>query len=388
MDTKGSLADKIDIFFLLKQQKLITKKELGMLLPTQSYEDYRVNYYRRRVPEVFDRNFRKEWFIYRYLDDFFCEERRKAIWNIYSFKIEGPCIIARNISDDVPGSVINSAFSQCVNLERFWIQHQTSQNGFSRLCYIILKKEASVQESIDFMRSVLDRKLGIELEEFDISGVVEPKILSDCNDYDTAMSIFSSMCRMFDINEEEVLKKYSSALGDTSTRQNTAEFICNALKNVFLYCYTCAHQYDDPLEMMMGCRNHKTTDAAARRREFLSSHQEFGYLDVKTKEEELNNMTTIVNENHYKCGFCGKAFESEKFIFNHFNNKHENEIRRIEKGIENFKKFICRIDCFVLGIIEGTDDDRIPKFILPNIKDDRVVYDMGAVFSGEIAIGK
>ncbi|KAG5860176.1 hypothetical protein KMI_02g02640 [Encephalitozoon hellem] len=388
MDSRQNLVDKIDIFFLLKQQKLVTKEELRVLLPTQSYEDYNVNYYRRRIPEVFDRNIKKEWFIYRYLDDSFYDEKRKAIQNIHTFKVDGPCIIARNLPEDMPGSVICSTFLKCADLERFWIQQQSSQNGFSRTCYIILKKEANVEDSIKFMKSTFDRGLGIEIEEFDVSGVKEPEILPGDGDYSMARSIFDSMCKIFDINEEEVLKKYSLTLGNTSVNQNTAEFICGALRNIFLYCYTCAHQYDDPLEMMMGCRNHKETDAAGRRREFLCNYRGFGYLSAKTKEEELNNMTTIVNENHYKCGFCGKSFESEKFIFNHFNNKHESEIKRIEKNIEDFKKFLSRIDCFMLSIIEGTDDDRVPRFLLPNIKDDRVVYDMGSVFSGEISISK
>ncbi|ADM12337.1 uncharacterized protein Eint_100070 [Encephalitozoon intestinalis ATCC 50506] len=388
MDTKRTLVDKIDIFFLLKQQRLVTKRELEMVLPIQSYEDYSTNYYRRRVPEVFDKSLGKEWFIYRYLDNSFFEQRRKTICNVHSFKIEGPCIIARNIPDSMPGSVIYSIFSKCVNLERFWIQQQTSQNGFSRLCYIILQKEANTQDSIKFMKSILDKGLGVQLEEFDISGVSEPEISFEDDDYQMSASIFTSLSRMFDVNEEEVLEKYASTLEDSSTERNTAKFICGALKSIFLYCYTCAHQYDDPLEMMMGCRNHKATDTATRRREFLANYRGFGYLHPKTKEEELNNMTTIVNENHYKCGFCGKSFESEKFIFNHFNNKHEDEIKRIEKSIEDFKKFLQRIDCFMLGVIEGTDDDRIPRFILPNIKDDRIVYDMGCVFSGEIVINK
>lgn len=388
MDLKRSLVDKIDIFFLLKQQKLITRKELSILLPTQSYEDYNANYYRRRIPEVFDRNIKKEWFVYRYLDDFFYDERKRNICNIHSFTVDGPCIIARNLPDNISGSTICSTFLKCVNIERFWIQQQSSQNGFSRMCYIILKKDANAQDSIKFMNSILDRGLGIEIEEFDVSGVKEPEISFENSDYSMAKSIFGSMCRIFDVNEEEILKKYLSTLESASVNQNTAEFICGALKSIFLYCYTCAHQYDDPLEMMMGCRNHKSTDTAVRRREFLSNYHGFGYLNARTKEEELNNMTTIVNENHYKCGFCGKSFESEKFIFNHFNNKHEDEIKRIEKNIEDFKKFLSRMDCFMLSIVEGTDDGRIPRFILPNIKDDRVVYDMGSIFSGEISINK
>ncbi|KAH9411530.1 hypothetical protein HK407_05g09090 [Ordospora pajunii] len=389
MNSKDMLVDKVDIFFLLKQQKLITRRELATLLPAQSYNDYRTNYYRKRVPEVFDRNITREWFVYRYLDSFY-EQRKKSICSIHKFEKPDICIIAKGIAEDVPGTIMHSISSRCSSIERLWIQQQSCQNRLSRMCYILLKKGSDIYDSIQLMKSVVEGNPNIQFEPFDVSDVEEPVISCTDSDYGTAKSMFSSLCKIFKIDEDEVLKTYIANIQTQGSmaQTSTAEFFCNALKDVFLYCYTCAHQYDDPLEMMMGCRNHKSTEASIRRREFLVEYQGLGDLKIKTKEEELNKMITMVEENHYKCEFCGKGFKEEMFIFNHFNNKHEDEIKKIDKSIEDFRRFLDRVDCFMLEMLDGTDDDRVPRFIQPSIKDERVIYDMDRIFSGEIVLGK
>ncbi|TBU15849.1 hypothetical protein CWI40_050060 [Ordospora colligata] len=389
MNPKDMLVDKVDIFFLLKQPKLVTRKELATLLPTQSYDDYRANYYRRRVPEVFDINITKEWFVYRYLDSFY-DERKKSIFNIHTFTKPDVCIIVKGIDEDLPGTILHSLPSKCLSIERLWIQQQTCQNRLSRMCYIILKKGSDIHGSIELMKSALEAHPNIRFEIFDVSDVEEPVISCKDTDYGSAKSMFSSLCKIFKVDEEEILKRYTTNIqtqGNT-IHENAAVFFCNALKDVFLYCYTCAHQYDDPLEMMMGCRNHKSTEASIRRREFLLEYQGLGDIKITTKEEEINKMITMVEENHYKCEYCGKGFKEETFIFNHFNNKHEDEIKKIDKSIEEFKEFLDRVDCFMLEMLDGTDDDRVPRFIQPSIRDERVIYDMDRVFSGDIVIGK
>lgn len=382
---KRMLADKIGIFFLLKQQRLVTRRELTKSLPLQQYEDYCAIYYRRRASSVFDKNLRREWFVFRYLQDLFWERRLGGILGMHSFEQPGLCIVARDIPGDVPGDIVCAAAAKCLNVDSFWILQRTSQNGFSRTCYIILKSGSSATDSIEFMKSVVDRGLRFVFEEFDVSGVEEPVVLCEERDDKQAALIFGALCRMYRLDERQMLQKYATRCG---VECRDARFMCNALKDVFLYCYVCAHQYDHPVEMMMGCKNHKMTEAASRRREFLSNYQHLDFLKTRGRDEELEKMVKATHENHYQCELCGKAFEGKRFALNHLSNKHPEEIERTQRDISDFERFVDRIDCFILGFVEGTDDDCIPGFISLDERDKRVVYDTGHIFSGEVVIEK
>jgi hypothetical protein len=383
MNYRKPLVEKIDIFYILKQPKMVTRSELLSLLPAQQYREYAETYYRRRFVEIFERSYNKAWFLYRYMLGGSNEKERMP--KIHTFTVPTSCLVIDNIHPDIPGHQLCSIAGKCLNLEKYQIVQRNSVQRFFRACYLILKEGANVNDSIEFMNSVVDRELQLVFEKVETKGLKRPCIEAEERDQDVLKSLFRELCLMHKIGEEEALERYKQV---SREEVKSAQFLCNALRDMFLYCYTCGIQYDSSLDMMISCKNHRTGEAARRRREFLAEFRELFHPKIKTMEEELDKMMSKVEENHYKCEFCGKAFQALEFIRNHFSNKHEEELREMEKKISLLCKFANRVDCFMVSFITGADDEHLPRFVRSSLEDPRVVYDMGALFSGEIVMDK
>jgi hypothetical protein len=383
MNYKRPLVEKIDIFYILKQLKMVTRGELSTILPAQPYKEYAETYYRRRVMETFDRSYNKEWFLQRYIQDEDYNVRRERMLEFHAFAVPTACIRMRNIHPDISVEQIRSTAESCLCLEEYWMVQGDSTQRFFRECYMALKEGASVDDAIEFMNTVMNRELQLVFEKVDTRNLRRPRVEVEDRERGCLMRLFKALCLMYRIDDVEVLERYQS-----EERAESAQFMCDALRDVFLYCYACGVQYDAPLDMMIGCRNHGTRGAAERKREFLGDFRELFHPKARSMEEEVGKMMSRIEEGYYRCEFCGKAFQTAEFVHNHFNNKHKKEIREIEERVDAFNKFIGRIDCLMVSFMTGSDDEQLPRFVRSSFEDSRVIYDMGRLFSGEIAMDR
>lgn len=327
--------DNIDIFFLLNENKILTETELQRLLPKENYQEYIKGFYRRRFIDIFNKNYDFSWFVQRYLNN----KREFKIWNFqfnnYYFLIKGI-----EFEEDL---------NKLIGLVGY-VNH-----------YVFTPE---------------DLKLTIILE-----------METDREVYDDIYSVFKVSSIFFTplkINEFAVQSPKES---DNYILKILTEFYKvklldanNPLQEMFLFCNICNIQYSSSIEMAHKCGKGCLPDN--RRKELLKNFKDFSFMkDIQIDFICKSNIIKF-EENVYKCAYCEKKFESVEFINLHYQKRHSDEIALREKKYEDFKKFIDNLDLLIFYLAEGSLESK-PWFAKLS-DDNKVIYDMNHVFSGEI----
>lgn len=325
--------DRIDIFFLLNENKIVTQSELRKLLPKENYVEYIKGFYKRRLIDFFQKNYEFPWFIDRYL-----KNQKKFKVNNFLFDVEYVIINGLCVEDDL------SIFKEY----KMFLKDNYKIS--------ILIKKSLFENDINFE----EVKRFYEHIHLNFKTLVTSDIHSDEN-----QEMADKLSKFYNVN-----------LSDFNTK--------NLCKNVFLFCTNCNMEFNSPEEFMLRCKNECKNKTSKRRLEIIKNYNDFSFIKDVPINFLLKSNIIKIDESIYKCAYCEKKFESVNFIELHYKKKHADELEKRNNIYNSFLLFIDNLDFQVLSIVDGSFDD-IPFFV-KNLDEKRVVYDMNHVFSGEIVL--
>ncbi|WUR04136.1 zinc finger C2H2 domain-containing protein [Vairimorpha necatrix] len=329
--------ENIDIFFLLNENKILTKSELQKLLPMENYAEYIKGFYRRRFIDLFNRNYDFPWFSQKYL-------LNKNVLKTWNFDFKNSYFLINDLDLEEDPSKLASIVG--------YVSHYPVYNNGFKLDIILELNE--VRDIVDEIQSLFyNSRASVTLIKKDDLTVKERE------------------------NEDQDILSLVSAFYKVEVNKNN-------LRDVFLYCANCNTQYYSDVEMIIKCG--KSCSQDSRRKELLKNYTDFSYMKNIHVDFILKSNIIKYEENVYKCAYCEKKFESEEFIKIHYNKKHSDEIELREKKYEEFKNFVDNIDLRLINLAEGSLEGK-PWFAKIG-EDNKIVYDMNHVFSGEIILNE
>ncbi|KAL0265551.1 UNVERIFIED_CONTAM: hypothetical protein PYX00_011263 [Menopon gallinae] len=385
---------QVDIFFLLNQRKVLTKKEFLAVLPRASYLSYVQAFYKRKLNKIFSTCSDSEWFRRRYVDGGApgCSEaaaRLRAFldnsaWSTGERFCDYYCnnILVKNIPDTMAYEDIEDLARKCLYFREFSTYQQEQRRSFGRVGVISIGGDCD--EALRFMESVTDRSLKIVFEAVQFDGVKVRRCgLRGKGVAEAARDVLATLLeRCMQHVPDAVPGSSSSVLCIIDKRAEASgqplDFYAAALRRVFLFCIFCYRQYDTVYEMRALCGDwHVSADdaeeSADARRMFFRKHEI--YMGCRKDSER------------FKCDCCVKVFSSAEFAKNHVRNKHPDVMERVRARIEVFNRFVDGLDFFMASCLSGTDDPHMPSFIDMAERVEGVRY-MDRVFSGEVHIGR
>lgn len=323
--------DRIDIFFLLNENKIVTQQELRKLLPKENYLEYVKGFYKRRLIDFYQKNYEFDWFIDRYLN------------NKKEFKINDFLL-------DVDYVVINGL---CV------------EDDFKVFSEYKLFLKDNYKVSIIVKKTIFDNILSFE----ELQNIYEHRKLD--------FKIVTTSDIKSEDNRELAEKLSIFYKIDISNIETD-----NICKNVFLFCTNCNSEFYSPEEFLIRCQNGCNFKTSRRRLDIIKHYNDFGFIKDISINFLLKSNIIKIDDSIFKCAYCEKKFESENFIDLHYKKKHADELEKRNKIYSNFSLFIDNLDFQTLSIVDGSFDD-VPSFV-KILDDKRVIYDMNHIFSGEI----
>lgn len=370
MNQKRMLHDRIDIFFLLNKNQIVTKTELNNLLPLQNYLEYQNSYYKRKLCDIFLKNYTCDWFG-NYLG------KRKEL-KYHNFDINGEYLIIYSVSNFHTAEDLYKILSGIEGFVSFTFFQPDTTKGFRRDCYVRMD-HSDLQSKHEEIRSKLNDfkiEFGSVRIDVDENSVSEDKKVN-LND---VIAVTRSICRLNNVTLEEVTELHNKVYFG----KEGAELYLSILKNIFLYNYSTSQQSYSDLEYYV--KRNSTKGDAVRRRELLLEYKDFSYVKNISMDFLLGKTIDRREDGVFMCLFCEKKFENEDYVRQHHTKKHSSDIESRNKKYEDFSNFVDSLDVFILNIAEGSFDEN-PWFIKK--RDERcVVYDMNHVFSGDIKLNK
>lgn len=408
---EGAMA-QVDIFFLLNQRKVLTKKEFLAVLPRASYLSYVQAFYRRKLNKIFSACCSSEWFRRRYVDGGApgsreAATRLRAFLDSYAWSPGEPfcdyhCnnILVKNIPDTMAYEDVADLAQKCLYFKEFSTYQQEQRRSFGRVGVISI--DGDCDEALGFMESVTDKSLKITFEAARFEGVkVRRSGLRGRGVVEAARDVLAALLEICMQHAPDVAPEGSSSvLGVLEKRAEASgrplDFYAAALRKGFLFCLFCYRQYDTVYEMRVLCGDwHVSADDADEnadvRRMFFRKHEiymgcrNFDFLKTKNESTELDGFVLRKDADRFKCDCCIKMFSSAEFAKNHVRNKHPDVMEKVSQRIEVFNRFVDGLDFFMISCLSGTDDPHMPSFIDMAERVEGVRY-MDRVFSGDVCI--
>ncbi|KAK6090644.1 hypothetical protein P3W45_000367 [Vairimorpha bombi] len=329
--------ENIDIFFLLNENRILTQSELKKVLPKENYGEYIKGFYRRRLIDIFNKNYECPWFAQKYLKG----KKEFKVWN-FDFKNVYYLISEVSVDED---------FSRLSEISGYINHYLITPEGFKMSIVIEMKEERNISE--DILPIFVCNEVKIDL-------IKQEDLL--CKDKQNSnQEILNALVNFYKID-----------LPKTD----------DPLRNVFLYCTSCNKQYDSDVEMNYKCNKNCVGDT--RRKELLANYTDFSYMKNVHMDFIIKSNIIKYEETVYQCAYCDKRFESENFINLHYEKKHKDELELRNKKYEEYKMFIDNIDLRILHLAEGSLEGK--PWYAKLADNGKVVYDMNRVFSGDIVL--
>lgn len=405
---------QIDIFFLLNQRKILTKKEFLAVLPRASYLSYTQAFYKRKFNKIFSESSDSEWFRSRYIDaDVFANEgvllRFRAFLensapdthNRVSGYWTGN-ILVKNIPDTMTHEDLGDMCKKCLYFKEFNVYQLEQRKSFGRVGVISIDGDCS--EAVKFMESIADKGLRISFEAVSLDEVKVRKCnLGSRSDHETCRSLFRMFCERYSIYDRNNESTENLSMLSFFDRRAEASgdpigfYVC-ALRQVFFFCLYCYKQYDSVYDLRILCGDwHVSTDEAedneelrrvfSRKHEIYSACRSFDFVKTKNESSELDAFVLRKDADRFKCDCCIKVFSSAEFAKNHVKNRHTEVIEKIDAKINAFNRFADSIDFFMICCLSGIDDFYPPAFLDLEEKVEGVRYP-DKVFSGNVVLEK
>ncbi|KAF9758204.1 Zinc finger C2H2 protein [Nosema granulosis] len=366
MDHEG-----IDIFFLLNEKQVVTKTELADLLPLQNHDQYQRSFYKRRLCDIFLKNYSCDWFASNYLLG------KKEI-KFHNFDLNGEYLIIYGVANYHTASVLQSILSEIDGFISFTLFEPDLKRGFRRDCYVRMQDSDMESKHNEIRRKLNDLRIEFGSVKIDVdenTTVGNPKV-----DLTEVINFTKSVCKFYNVSMSEVCELHNK--NSTFKDANSPDFYLSILKHIFLFNYSTSQQFYSPLEYYV--KRNQTVGDAKRRRVLIMNYPNFSYVKETPIDFLLGKTLGRYDTNVFKCLFCEKMFESEEFVLQHHKKKHSADMEAREKKFADFSSFVDSLDFFILNVAEGSFEN-VPSFIKE--RDERsVVYDMNHVFSGEIKL--
>lgn len=410
---EGAMA-QVDIFFLLNQRKVLTKKEFLAVLPRASYLSYMQAFYKRKLNKIFSACCNSEWFRRRYTDNCVpgcCD----VVGRLRAFLDSGACstserfsdychsnILVKNIPETMAYEDIEDLARKCLYFREFSMYQQEQRRSFG--CVGVISIDGDCEEALRFMESVTDRSLKITFEAACFDDIKVRKCgLRGKAIVVAARDVFAAFLERCLRHVPDAAHESCSDVLEALDRK--AEASCRpldlyavALRQVFLFCIFCYRQYDTVYEMRVLCGDwHVSVDDAdenaeakrmlLRKHEIYMGCRSFDFLRTKNESTELDCFVLRKDSDRFKCDCCIKVFSSAEFAKNHVRNKHPDVMEKIQSRIKAFNLFVDGLDFFMVSCLSGTDDSHMPSFIDMAERVEGVRY-MDKVFSGDVYIRK
>eukprot|EP00866_Antonospora_locustae_P002241 jgi/Antlo1/2241/1852 len=407
-----SVIAQVDIFFLLNQRKILTKKEFLAVLPRASYLSYMQAFYRRKLNKIFSACCNSEWFRRRYVDNS-APRYSDAVARLRAF-LDGDTwstserfgdyhqsnILVKNIPETMTHEDIEDLARKCLYFKEFSTYQQEQRRSFGRVAVISI--DGDCEEAIKFMKSITDKshKITFEAARFENIKVRRCGLRGRAIE-EAARDVFAALLDRCLRHDPGAAQEGCSGVLEALDRRAEAsgrplDIYVAALRRVFLFCIFCYRQYDTVYEMRVLCGDWHVSaedadESADTKKMFLRKHEIYmgcknlDFLKTKNESTELDGFVLRKDSERFKCDCCIKVFSSAEFAKNHVRNKHPDVIEKIWSRIKAFNTFVDNIDFFMISCLSGTDDPHMPSFIDMAERVEGVRY-MDRVFSGEVCI--
>lgn len=346
---------------LVNQHMILSEKEYELKKFSKSYEEYTMQYFLKRIPEVFSELKNKVWFIDRYI-------KRENV--IQKKSIESPYFfIMENIDFKLEFEHIKSILLDDKNVIDIFLEQKGPEFRYARNLYVNLKHERDISHQ---MKSInhYSKSYFIKFEEIEIDENYQIPVKS-------LLCIFNDLCEKDGLDSGEIIDSYCKINNKFIDQR---ELLVKLLREKFRYCTHCGKQYDNDVVMYRRCSKHSFTSIMPRNIEIAELKKNISKLTFPDKTKILYSK---ISEGIFMCNICSKRFESEEFVRKHSKGKHSKFEKAIQEN-EIFNMFLSRIDYFIFDVICGlnsfevfnnfTQDNQLP------------VYDMPHWFTGEIKL--
>lgn len=358
---------KVDLIFLVSQNRLLSKTEYESKSLPQSYSRYLELFYQRRLIAIFSEFKNRTWFIDRY----FKEEpvTRPDSYSSPRF------IVIEDIDQTMPYSLIKDTFANNQEILDIFIDQQDYEHKYTRNVYLNIKNTTDAEElisSLCFSSKAYSMEIKNEIKEFYQLPL------------NNAQNILEELCKQDNVNVKDV---YDTFIKDNNLENGESiETYVKILRNKFRFCTFCVKQYDSVASMHRYCSLHLNMTHCSRNVEILATPRNLNNIDYINEEMELAKHYSKTPDNTFKCNVCTKLFGGMEYIKQHLSTKHPDLIAETQKKKESFEKFTKNIDFYILDIVNGTEYKNTPDYAEVNVEDTAVIYDFPHLFSGEIKL--
>ena len=402
---------QIDIFFLLNQRKILTKKEFLAVLPRASYLSYVQAFYKRKFSKIFTSCCESRWFQERYIRRN-APDGAAAVGRLRSFlenahtgtdgRIFDYCrsnILVKNIPESMHYDDLLELAKKCLYFREFNVYQLEQRRSFGRVG--IISVDGDPDEATKFMESVVNRDLKIS---FEVARFDEIKVrrcnLAGRNDLDTVKSLFARLCEKYrtrGCGEDRMGSDLDALVEEQAAKSgNPLDFYITALRKTFFFCFYCCRQYDTVYELRLLCgdwhisvpdveESEDMKKVFFRKYEIYLFQESFDFLKTKTESSELDGFVLRKDADRFKCDCCIKMFSTAEYAKNHIRNKHPDVVEKIKAKIDVHDLSVDSIDFFMFSCLSGTDDFYPLTFLDLSEKVEGVRY-LDRVFSGEVVI--
>lgn len=397
----------IDLPFLIKERKVLTKKEFQKVVCREPFHVYKNIFFKRKIQEMYNNFKDQEWFRERYQSENknveVYAERLKGILENPAYDLSSKItdyytknIFISNIPAGYPLEDLRSLASKCLYFKEF----STYTNGFNNSFAMtgVISIDGNTSEAIEFMRSITSSHLNFKysIVEFNTVNISESNLTRN-NDVKAASEIFKYLCKIHKIIEEENDGTFMKLIEQKANESDSPlNYYIMLLRKVFLFCYHCHREFDSVYAMKFFCGDHhvfsdkkqeNTVDNLifSRRYEVLKEYSDLSSFKKASIDPDLNEAVQLFGEENFKCNICGKPFKTAEYVKTHIKNKHQEFFEDIVEKFRLFNLFISNIDFLMFSALSGTDDKYIPGF-LENLEKASGVKYYDEVFSGEIKL--
>lgn len=350
---------RIDIPYLINQNRILSEKEFHISLPEMPYEEYFNTFLKRKIADLFHEHRNSEWFKNRYLKQEKSIEITKENLNCV--------IVARNISPT------ENTLNSLTNLDKIKI-FLTSQNSKAKNFSIDLFIIPNLKFSVD---SIIDSLTELNItgaQQIDLSNVPFKSMIF-CTSAQLK-KIFTLFCNLYNLDENAVLEEFSNS-GLTPLLK-----YLEILQKKFNFDPSSCKQFDNNIALLDHYNQFESCDISERNLEILGYSAI--YKNVLLSENlQQDKMYTETLQKNFKCNKCEKIFETEEFITQHIQKKHQEINCSFSREDPEMNHFLENLDCFFLSLGLGIEDSTVPTFFESNCVKNSVVYDMPSIFSGE-----
>lgn len=359
---RGHSEQRVDLVFLLGQRRMLTKTEYAGKLLAQSYTRYQELYYQRRFLDIFELYKGQVWFAERYLADHGGSDTPTPAGNRY--------IVIEDIAEGMSEEEAHKLFGNRDDVLGISIVQKGMFNHYRRDVYAGIAPECDAEAYINAI-SDRYRAFVMDLSSLRIEEICKVSLTE-------AKDLYRALCRL---SRKDLV---SASIVD----ECSVETVLGRIREEFLYCTICAKQYDNRPAMFQRCSRHEESDFSYRNIELATTPKDFSKVSGMQEDDEISRYAVATPEETFRCKVCQKLFQGADFVYNHIRSKHADLMQDIERKVRDFQKFMSNVDCFILEVVEGTADRRMPLWGRGATHSELVAYDHPQAFTGEIHLKK